>query len=153
MIEKTIDAWHQLISGQVPADRFEAALDDLLADEVIFYSPVVYTPQRGRDLTKMYLMAAGSTFNPSSGEGGGAKSDSTASGFRYTKKILSGNQAALEFETTLDDKYVNGMDIIECNDEGKIVEFRVMIRPLQAINTLHAKMGAMLKQMQEGSAG
>ena len=64
MIEKTIDAWHQLISGQVPADRFEAALDDLLADEVIFYSPVVYTPQRGRDLTKMYLMAAGSTFNP-----------------------------------------------------------------------------------------
>ena len=94
MIEKTIDAWHQLISGQVPADRFEAALDDLLADEVIFYSPVVYTPQRGRDLTKMYLMAAGSTFNPSNGEGGGAKSGSATSCFRYTKKILSGNQAA-----------------------------------------------------------
>ena len=153
MIEKTIDAWHQLISGQVPADRYEAALDDLLADEVIFYSPVVYTPQRGRDLTKMYLMAAGSTFDPSAGADGGAKSEKTSSGFRYTKKILSGNQAALEFETTLDDKYVNGMDIIECNDEGKIVEFRVMIRPLQAINTLHAKMGAMLKQMQEGGAG
>ena len=153
MIEKTIDAWHQLISGQVPADRFEAALDDLLADEVIFYSPVVYTPQRGRDLTKMYLMAAGSTFNPSNGEEGGAKSNSATGGFRYTKKILSGNQAALEFETTMDDKYVNGMDIIECDDAGKIVEFRVMIRPLQAINTLHAKMGAMLKQMQEGAAG
>ena len=151
MIEKTVDAWHQLISGQVPADRFEAALDDLLADEVIFYSPVVYTPQRGRDLTKMYLMAAGSTFDPSAGAGGGAKSEKASGGFRYTKQILSGNQAALEFETTMDGKYVNGMDIIECNEAGKIVEFRVMIRPLQAINLLHAKMGAMLKQMQDSA--
>ena len=148
MIEKTIESWHQLIGGKVSPDRFEATLDDLLADEVVFYSPVVFTPQRGRDLTKMYLMAAGATFNPSSEGSESAEGVKASGGFRYTKKILLGNQAALEFETTMDGKHVNGIDIIECNDAGKIIEFRVMIRPLQAINTLHAKMGAMLKKMQ-----
>lgn len=152
MIEKTIEAWHRLIGGQVPRDEFEAALDDLLADEVIFYSPVVFTPQRGRDLTKMYLMAAGATFDPSAEKNEESTGEKANGGFRYTKKILAGNQAALEFETTMDGKHVNGIDIIECDDSGKIIEFRVMVRPLQAINTLHAKMGAMLKKMQEGAA-
>jgi hypothetical protein len=61
---------------------------------------------------------------------------------------MSGNQAILEFETQMDGKYVNGVDIITCNDEGRIIEFKVMIRPLQAVNTVHAQMGAMLKKMQ-----
>ena len=98
------------------------------------------------------VCAAGSVF-------GGEKPDGAASGngskksssFVYLKKVLSGKQAILEFETEMGGKYVNGVDMIQCNDEGKIVEFKVMIRPLQAVNMVHAKMGEMLKAMQEGS--
>ncbi len=67
--------------------------------------------------------------------------------FRYTKQVMAGDQAILEFETEMDGKYINGVDIIRCNDEGKIVEFRVMVRPLQAVNLLHKKMAAMLERM------
>ena len=118
----------------------------LLAEDVVFYSPVVFTPQRGKDVTKLYLGAAGKTLGggkpvASGSEGGG--------GFRYTKQILSGNQAVLEFETEMDGKHVNGVDIITCDETGRIVEFKVMIRPLQAIQAVHAAMGRMLKAMQE----
>ena len=67
--------------------------------------------------------------------------------FRYTKKVLSGHVAVLEFETTVQGKYVNGVDIIEVDDDSKIIEFRVMIRPLQAVNLVHAQMAAMLESM------
>lgn len=53
----------------------------------------------------------------------------------------------LEFETTVEGKYVNGVDIITCNNRGRITEFRVMIRPLQAVNLIHAQMKAMLDSM------
>jgi hypothetical protein len=62
--------------------------------------------------------------------------------------VLSGNHAVLEFESEVDGKYVNGVDIITCNDEGKIIEFKVMIRPLQAVNAMHQQMKAMLEKMQ-----
>ena len=137
MIEQTIERWHKVISGD------KADLDDLLADDVVFYSPVVFTPQKGKDVTKLYLGAAGNTL------GGGESVDSSGGGgkFRYTKEILAGNQAMLEFETQMDGKYVNGVDIITCNDEGRIIEFKVMIRPLQAIQTVHAQMARMLETM------
>jgi hypothetical protein len=70
-----------------------------------------------------------------------------AGGFRYTKQVLAGDTAVLEFETTVEGKYVNGVDIIRCDDDGKIVEFRVMIRPLQAVNLVHQQMAAMLERM------
>ncbi len=139
MIEETVERWHKVISGDTEG------LDDLLADDVVFYSPVVFTPQRGKDVTKLYLAAASNTLgggSASSGSGGGERK------FRYTKEVLSGNQAVLEFETEMDGKYVNGVDIITCNDEGRIVEFKVMIRPLQAIQTVHAQMAKMLDKMQ-----
>ena len=141
MIESTIARWHEAISGK------SEVLDDLLADDVVFYSPVVFTPQRGKDVTKLYLGAAGNTF------GGGEKISSDGGGgkFRYTKQILSGNQAMLEFETEMDGKYVNGVDIITCNDEGRIIEFKVMVRPLQAIQTVHAQMARMLEAMKGNS--
>jgi len=144
MIEDVVRAWHQLVRGEVQGDR-DAFLTNLLAEEVIFYSPVVFTPQRGRDITKLYLHAAAATFDPASG--GSAGGDSSG-GFRYTKELLVGNRAALEFETTMGGKYVNGIDIIECNESGRITEFRVMIRPLQAVQAVHAAMGAMLKQLE-----
>jgi hypothetical protein len=137
MIEKTIERWHEVISGD------KAGLDDLLDADVVFYSPVVFTPQKGKDVTKLYLGAAGNTL------GGGEPGSTGESKFRYTKQILSDNHAMLEFETEMDGKYVNGVDIITCNDEGRIVEFKVMIRPLQAIQSVHAAMGRMLEAMQK----
>jgi hypothetical protein len=93
----------------------------------------------------MYLLAAGSTF--SDGESGQAPGQ-PGSKFHYTKEILDGHHAVLEFETEIDGKYINGIDMITWNDAGRICEFKVMIRPLQAVNLLHAKMKAMLETMQ-----
>ena len=137
MIKENIKKWHDHIKGEFPG-----GFDELLADDVIFYSPIVFSPQKGKDLTTLYLMAAGNTF------GGDQSKDGTLqeSSFKYTKQVLDGNQAILEFETQIDGKYVNGVDIITFNDEGKISEFKVMIRPLQAVNIIHEKMQEMLKQ-------
>ena len=140
MIEKTLKNWHLHLKGQFPG-----GLDELLADDVVFFSPVVFTPQKGKEITKMYLGAAGNTF--SGGDREKAPVDPN-SNFRYLKEILSGNHAVLEFETEVDGKYVNGVDIITCNDEGKITEFKVMIRPLQGLNIMHEQMKTMLEKMQ-----
>jgi hypothetical protein len=137
MIKENIKKWHDHIKGDFPG-----GFDELLADDVIFYSPIVFSPQKGKDLTTLYLMAAGNTF------GGDQSRDGTMqeSSFKYTKEVLDGNQAILEFETQIDGKYVNGVDIITFNSEGKISEFKVMIRPLQAVNIIYEKMQEMLKQ-------
>ena len=132
MIEQVVARWEQFLAGDLPD-----GLDELLADDVVFYSPVVFTPQRGKAVTTMYLQAAGQTLT-----GAGDQE------FRYTKQVLAGDVAVLEFETSLDGKHVNGVDIIRCDDAGRIVEFRVMIRPLQAINTVHDAMRAMLASLQ-----
>jgi hypothetical protein len=139
MIEKTIENWHRFIAGKLPG-----GLDELLAEDVVFYSPIVFTPQKGKDAAKLYLTAAGSTFGVEPSKGSGAKGKST---FRYTKEVLSGQHAVLEFEVEVGGKYVNGVDIITCNAEGRIAEFRVMIRPLQAVNMMHQQMMAMLEKM------
>ena len=138
MIGENIKKWHQLIEGNL-----DGGFDELLADDVVFFSPVVFTPQKGKDLTKLYLMAAGNTFG---GDGAAKKGDLETSSFRYTKEVLDGKQAILEFETQIDGKYINGVDIITFNDEGKISEFKVMIRPLQAVNIIHMQMQKMLDQ-------
>jgi hypothetical protein len=133
MIEKVVETWHRFLAGELPE-----VLDGLLADDVVFYSPLVYTPQRGKDVTTMYLQAAAQTLPGDSADGA----------FRYTKQVLAGDVAMLEFETTVGGKYVNGIDIIRCDDTGRIVEFRVMIRPLQAVNAVHEQMREMLASMQ-----
>jgi len=141
IIDDVIKKWHANMRGELPG-----GLDALLDDDVVFYSPIVYTPQAGKAITMLYLQAAGQTLPgdqpaaPSSGDKAGR--------FRYTKEVLAGDTAVLEFETTVEGKYVNGVDIIRCNDAGKIVEIRVMIRPLQAINLVHAQMKTALERMQ-----
>ena len=148
MIEKCIENWHALLRGEL-----EGGLDALLAEEVVFYSPIVFTPGRGKDVTKLYLEAAGATFS-----GGDGPSDQALHAlentqgrkFHYTKEVLSGHHAMLEFETEVDGKYVNGVDMITCDDEGRIVEFKVMLRPLQAIQLMHARMAKMLEKMKAG---
>jgi len=150
MIEQVVDRWHRHLRGELPG-----GLDALLDEEVVFYSPIVYTPQRGKAITTRYLEAAGQALPggpPSGADGGGADGGDGApggsSGFRYTKEVLAGDTAVLEFETTIEGKYVNGVDIIRCDDAGRIVEFRVMIRPLQAVDLVHRQMGRILEQMQ-----
>ena len=138
-MENNLSRWHKHLRGQL-----EGGLDDLLADDVAFISPIVFTPQKGKDLTKLYLGAAGNTFSEGNKSSDGA---SLSPKFKYTKEVMSGDHMVLEFETELDGKYVNGVDIITWNESGKITEFKVMIRPLQAVNIMHQKMMKMLETM------
>ncbi|NNC80034.1 MAG: nuclear transport factor 2 family protein [Acidimicrobiales bacterium] len=117
------------------AHTLHGGFDAVLHPDVVFHSPVVFTPQVGRDITMLYLGAAEATI-------GGPDS-----GFHYTKQVLDGHHAVLEFETTMDGKFVNGVDIITCDDDSMITEFKVMVRPLQAMNVVHAQMMQMLESM------
>jgi hypothetical protein len=124
-----IEIWHRLVK-----ERDVRGLDALLADEAVFHSPVVHTPQVGKAITKSYLAAAFHVFfNPS---------------FRYVRELTSDHDAVLEFQVELDGISVNGVDMITWNDEGKITEFKVMLRPLKAVNLIHQKMAAMLQANQ-----
>jgi hypothetical protein len=143
-IDACIERWHRHTRGEL-----DGGLDAILHEDCVFLSPIVFTPQRGRAITKMYLRAAGSTLadaDPTSE----TAAPSTGSAFRYTKEIRMGHHAMLEFETEVEGKYANGVDIISCDDDGMIVEFKVMMRPLQAINAVHAQMKAMLEQLAGG---
>ena len=128
MAHKVIDNWHSLISS----GNLEA-LDDLLSDEVLFYSPVVHTPQAGKPVTRMYLAAAFDVF----------VSDS----FRYVREIVNERDAVLEFTVDIDGVIVNGVDMIKWNDEDKLIEFKVMLRPLKAINLIHKMMADKLESL------
>lgn len=120
-----IEVWHDLVRTLNPA-----GLDDLLSENAVFVSPVVHTPQRGKAIVKAYLTAAFKVvFNP---------------GFRYVREIIGPSDAMLEFEVEIDGIVVNGVDIIRWDAGGKITEFKVMIRPLKAINLVHERMGAAL---------
>ena len=144
MIEKAIENWHSFLRG-----NFE--LDDLIHEECIFFSPVVFKPLKGRELTKMYLNAAYKVF-PGDEDNQENNDLSTGSGsFKYTKYILDGNHAALEFETIIDGIEINGIDIITCDKNSLITEFKVMIRPRKAVEKIHEQMAAMLESMNEPS--
>ena len=137
-----IDRWHDVMkSGGLEAEK---KLDDLLHDDVIFYSPVVFTPQKGKDITKLYLSAASGVFSSPKEKNEVKKK---VSKFKYIKEIIHGNTACLEFETEMNGKYVNGIDLITWDDDNKIIEFKVLVRPLQAVNTLHEMMGKMLDKL------
>ena len=136
-----VEKWYEVMKSN-DMDK----LDELLAEDVVFYSPVVYTPQKGKDITKIYLMAAGGVF----GEGTKDEvidSNNSQSKFKYIKEIIGEKSALLEFESEMDGIYVNGVDVISWNEEEKITEFKVIVRPLQAVNMLHQKMQAMLENM------
>lgn len=128
MIENTIAAWYKLMET-----KDAAGLDNILADEVVFHSPVVYTPQVGKPITTLYLTAALYVFNNGS--------------FKYLREIISGNNAVLEFTTVIDGITINGVDMITWGADGRITDFKVMIRPLKAINLIHRMMGEMLQKM------
>ena len=143
MIHSVMDNWNAHLRGEYPG-----GLDELLHDDCVFWSPIVFTGQRGKELTKLYLGAAGNVLpGDESAAPSETSSDAGDGTFRYVKKVLDGNHAVLEFETTVDGIAVNGVDIITCDDDGKIIEFKVMIRPLKAINKVHEQMAAMIEKM------
>ena len=101
-------------------------LDEIIADNAVFSSPVVFKPMKGKEITMMYLHAAGQSFNMEK--------------FKYTKEIHDDMNSVLEFETYIDDISVNGVDMIEWNEDGKICNFKVMIRPFKAVQKVQEKM-------------
>jgi hypothetical protein len=124
----TLATWHQLVSAQNAK-----GLDGLLADNVVFHSPVVHTPQVGKAITTQYLAAALRVFyNPT---------------FRYVRELTGPRDAVLEFQVEIDGISVNGVDMLRWDDDGKVVDFKVMVRPLKAVNLIHQQMGAMLQAM------
>lgn len=129
MQSETIKQWHRLIEEGDPT-----GLDNILADEVVFHSPVVHTPQEGKAITTLYLAAA---FEVLAGDK-----------FSYVRELIAENDAILEFVTEIDGVHINGVDLIRWNDAGKIVDFKVMVRPLKAVTMLQEKMFAMLQKMQ-----
>lgn len=118
--------WHRLVQ-----DRNPRGLDSLLSDDVVFHSPVVHTPQAGKAVTTQYLTAAFHVFFNDS--------------FRYVREVTGDRDAVLEFQVEIDGITVNGVDMIRWDEDGRIVEFKVMLRPLKAINLIHQKMAAMLQ--------
>ncbi|WP_062477521.1 nuclear transport factor 2 family protein [Variovorax boronicumulans] len=122
----TLSTWHRLVKT-----RDVAGLDALLADDAVFLSPVVHRPQVGKAITKQYLAAAFQVFFNES--------------FRYVRELQGPTDAVLEFELELDGIAINGVDMMKWNAEGKITEFKVMLRPLKAVNLIHQKMAAQLQ--------
>lgn len=125
----TLATWHHLVST-----RDTRGLADLLADGVVFHSPVVHTPQVGKPVTTQYLAAAFHVFFNES--------------FRYVRETTGPSSAVLEFEVEIDGIAVNGIDSFQWDADGRITEFKVFIRPLKAINLVHQKMAAMLQARQ-----
>ena len=125
MRPQAIQKWHELAEARDPR-----RLDALLADEVVFESPVVHTPQVGKAITMKYLGAAFDVLNNDT--------------FRYLNEWHNAQSCVLEFATAIEGVEVNGADFIFWNDKGLITRFKVMVRPLKAINMLHQMMGARL---------
>jgi hypothetical protein len=128
MTSPVIEGWHAFLSG----GHDPAALDALLADDVVFYSPAVISPQEGRAKTAMYLNAAAKVF-------GGTD-------FHYVGEWFAESSAVLEFAATIDGIYVNGVDMITWNEDQRIVEFKVMMRPLKGLQTIMPRMAELLQQ-------
>lgn len=128
-MKTNVETWCEVISS-----KDKGKLITILSDEVVFHSPIVHTPQVGKKITALYLTAALHVIGNDT--------------FVYVKKVIDGNETILEFEVEIDGILVNGVDIISWKN-GKIIEFKVMIRPLKAINLIHKKMGELLLKYQQ----
>jgi hypothetical protein len=116
-----LETWHRIVVTQDPS-----GLQALLADDVVFHSPIVHTPQRGKEVATRYLEAALHVFfSPS---------------FRVVRKLFGDTDAMLEFESEVDGVTINAVDIVKWNHAGQVIEFKVMVRPLKAIGVVQQKM-------------
>jgi len=125
---QALQDWHKVMStGDAEV------LSKLLADDVVFHSPVVHTPQKGKQITMAYLLAASKVLG--------------GDGFSYVREIIGSENFVLEFTKEIDGILINGVDIVAFNKDGQITDFKVMVRPLKAVNMIHQKMGKMLMMM------
>ncbi|HNE88263.1 MAG TPA: nuclear transport factor 2 family protein [Actinomycetota bacterium] len=129
MTEHTpLQRWHEVVRSRNPA-----LLNQVLAEDAVFHSPILFRPQQGRDLVALYLTGALHVIaNPS---------------FHYVREVAEGNDAVLEFETEIDGVHVNGVDLITWNEQGLITDFKVMIRPLKAVNVVQQRMAELLEKL------
>lgn len=123
----TLQAWHALVAGKDPA-----GLEALLADDVVFRSPAVFTPQEGRAATTLYLTGALLVLGPT---------------MHYVKEWYDDSSAVLEFEANLDGTHVHGVDILRWNDDGKLDNVTVMVRPFRALQALVERMSEQLTRL------
>lgn len=121
----TVERWHEIVRTRNPA-----LLNQLLAEDAVFHSPVVFTPQQGKDLVALYLT--------------GAMHVIAGPQFRYVRQIADERNAMLEFETEVDGIHVNGVDLFAWDERGLITDFKVMIRPLKAIDVVRTRMAELL---------
>ena len=126
MSRDNLTRWHAYIDG----GSDPAALSALLADDAVFHSPVVHTPQVGKPVVMAYLVAASHVLGNAS--------------FRYVRELVDGDEMMLEYVTELNGVTVNGVDIVRWNVDGRISDFKVMVRPLKAINAVWEMMAAQL---------
>lgn len=124
--EKGLKNWHAVIEG----GSSPAALEAIIHEDAVFHSPVVHTPQAGRAIVVAYLAAAGQTLGNDS--------------FTYVREVVDGDNAVLEFTTQLDGIHVNGIDLITFDNDGMIKDFKVMVRPLKAVNKVWEMMAVQL---------
>jgi len=122
-----VAAWHAYMQSGGDADLLAAQL----AEEPVFHSPVVHTPQVGKAKVMLYLLSAAKVLGNDS--------------FRYVREVVEGNDALLEFTAEIDGIHINGIDLITFDDAGKIQDFKVMVRPLKAVNKLWEMMAAQLQ--------
>jgi len=124
--------WHEVVVSRDPL-----VLHDLLHHDVVFHSPVVHTPQIGRAICFQYLMGAMTVLNTNQ--------------FKYLREIVGQREALLEFATEVEGIQINGVDLISWDCNHQITDFKVMLRPLKAVNLVHQKMGEMLQKIAERS--
>lgn len=122
-----LERWHGILANGSSAQDLAA----IIREDAVFHSPVVHTPQRGRALVVAYLAAAGQVLGNES--------------FRYVRELVDGKDALLEFDTELDGILVNGIDLIRFDEDGMIADFKVMVRPLKAVNKVWEVMAAQLQ--------
>ena len=123
-----LERWHEVLDGGSDPKALAAMIDA----DAVFHSPVVHTPQHGRAIVTAYLAAAGSTLANDS--------------FSYVRQLVDGDTAMLEFTTEMDGIHVNGVDIIRFDAAGNILDFKVMVRPLKAVNKVWEQMAAQLER-------
>ena len=125
---KALAGWHEFMDGGGHA----SVLEGLLHDDAVFLSPIVHTPQRGKPIVMAYLVSAGQVLGNDT--------------FRYLNEWWNDRSAILEFETEVEGIMVNGVDMIWWDADGLITQFKVMVRPLKAINMVHGMMGVELQR-------
>ena len=123
-----LQKWHEVMEGGSSPDGLAA----IIREDAVFHSPVVHTPQVGRPIVVAYLSAAGKTLGNES--------------FEYVRELVDGDNAMLEFTTEMDGVHVNGIDLIRFDEDGMIADFKVMVRPLKAVNKVWEQMAAMLER-------